>query len=431
MNMKSMNFLIVFIISVLTVHLSVYAANVEIAEYEQDIERSCIRLKINTSGEYEYISAIACRIPINSDMSVNDIADVMVAAAQINTTDSVSVAELYYDEKNIKLDKLYIYVSADGDEAEPLVISFKTRDKSIIYSFKTASVWNVYEELIEKYKTAFNMFSLDTSSYTKLSGLNAISRADIYKNMYKERSGFNTVSDIEQSYISAIDSVYNASQKSYSGGGSSGGGGSSPNPVTPSVAAQTPVHTAAVTDPIMSGFTDMEGYDWAVEAVTALKDKSIVEGISEEKFNPGGIITREDFVKIFVSAVGYDLSNGKSFFNDIVEGAYYEKYVNTAYDKGIINGISDLEFGIGMPITRQDIAVILYRAAFGNKIETGKTYNFTDHDRISTYAKEAVSDLAAEGIISGMDDGSFRPMEYASRAQAAQMIYKLLLSGRI
>lgn len=125
--------------------------------------------------------------------------------------------------------------------------------------------------------------------------------------------------------------------------------------------------------------------------------------------------------------------NGKSLlklydgqFTDI-SGWYYNGYIQWAYQKGIINGMSTTEFGSEYPITRQDLCVVLYRYLTnycGKTLPSGSA-TFTDEARIKDYAKTAVHALAEIGVVNGYTDGSFQPREYATRAEVATMFMRL------
>ena len=79
------------------------------------------------------------------------------------------------------------------------------------------------------------------------------------------------------------------------------------------------------------------------------------------------------------------------------------------------------------PVTRQDMAVMVYRALCKKGYENKNSkLTFYDADQISDYAKEAVSYLAGKGVISGMGDGRFSPKGNATRAQTAKIIYAVL-----
>ncbi|MDY4212287.1 MAG: S-layer homology domain-containing protein, partial [Eubacteriales bacterium] len=86
-------------------------------------------------------------------------------------------------------------------------------------------------------------------------------------------------------------------------------------------------------------------------------------------------------------------------------------------------------FGIGMNITREDMAVMIYRAYRLNVKKIGeyeKEFAFADDENISDYAKEAVYVLKNMSVINGTDNGNFAPKSLATRAEASKMLYGLI-----
>lgn len=174
-------------------------------------------------------------------------------------------------------------------------------------------------------------------------------------------------------------------------------------------------------------FDDLKEAEWAKSDIEKLAEKGVMSGDGTGNVYPNRTITREEFITI--AAKSFDLTSDgtQSAFTDVVEGAWYEEFVKAAYEAGIISGISETEFGIGSEITRQDMAVILCRLAekFGVVMEESEE-EFTDMQDVADYAKRAVLCMKKSGIITGMEDGSFRPNEKATRAQTAVMINRLL-----
>ena len=170
-------------------------------------------------------------------------------------------------------------------------------------------------------------------------------------------------------------------------------------------------------------FTDVDGVEWAKEAIDALSASGVVAGIGGGQFAPDAAVTREQFVKMIVSALNMEVAEGDAEFTDLEKGAWYQSFVNTAVKNNIISGIGEGKFGIGINITRQDAAVILYRAA---QLSANGELGFTDNAEISDYAQDAVKTLSAMGVVGGTGDGSFAPKATCTRAQAAVMIYRLL-----
>ena len=183
------------------------------------------------------------------------------------------------------------------------------------------------------------------------------------------------------------------------------------------------------TPPQNEGFLDMDDTLWAKTAVDTLYERGIINGKGENKFCPSDIVKREEFLKMVVEALNIvGISEDKKEFSDVDKSAWYSHYVDTGLGTGIINGISESEFGVGKPITRQDMATILYRAIKYGEVSLYSVTDtdFTDKSDISGYALEAVEALASAKVINGMGDGSFMPNKTATRAEAAVMLYNLL-----
>ena len=173
----------------------------------------------------------------------------------------------------------------------------------------------------------------------------------------------------------------------------------------------------------------MEQTPWAKTAVDTLYERGIINGRFENMFYPQETVTREEFLKIVIESLNVvGISEENKSFADVNQDAWYSHYVDTGVGCGIINGISETEFGVGMPITRQDMAAILYRAVQYAEVNLYlvEDNTFTDEDDISDYAKDAIKELSSANVINGMDDGSFMPKNTATRAEAAVMLYNLL-----
>lgn len=226
-----------------------------------------------------------------------------------------------------------------------------------------------------------------------------------------------------------------------SGGSSGGSGGSGGNrgdtkltftttPIsTPVIATPTPQQQAQQPQTV-TGFTDLGSVAWAQKAINAMRDKGIIAGRSDTEFAPNDNITRAEFAKIIISAFGLEDANASAAnFSDVDVNAWYYPYVAAAYNKGIITGYYNDFFGVNDNITRQDMAVIIYRAAqkAGKSIdEINAAIDFADAGSIADYAKEAVTALQKGGVINGVSATEFAPTATATRAQAAQMIYGLI-----
>lgn len=169
-------------------------------------------------------------------------------------------------------------------------------------------------------------------------------------------------------------------------------------------------------------FNDLPQSHWAYNAVSELNRRGIINGRGNGSFAPNDMITRAEFVKILCVAQGIG-TEGEIGFSDVESGAWYEQYIKSAYNAGIINGISDTEFGVNEPITRQDICTILYRLSESTESEHA---GFADSGDIAQYAMPAVAYFSKLGVVSGFEDNTFRATQRATRAQAAVIIFNYL-----
>ena len=173
-------------------------------------------------------------------------------------------------------------------------------------------------------------------------------------------------------------------------------------------------------------FSDLSGYEWAETAVYNLAGKRIINGYGDGTFRPGESVTREEFVKMIVSAFDIPMSGEGSTFEDVSADRWSCSYISAAAAAGIVTGISDTEFAPESNITRQDAAVIIFRVLqYKGKTLSAGELTFADSESVADYAREAVSALSENGVINGMSDGNFSPNEITSRAQAAVMIYRV------
>ena len=176
---------------------------------------------------------------------------------------------------------------------------------------------------------------------------------------------------------------------------------------------------AAVED---TGFADVDADDWYAEAVEYVRDHGIMNGTTATTFNPDGTTSRGQIAAILYRASGSPEVSGGTAFTDVVDTAYYADAVRWASAHGVVTGYGDGTFRPNNPITRQQLAAILWRYAGSPAPEGGADY--ADEDTISAYASTAVDWARDTGIISGRDGNRFDPNGRAARAQAAVILHR-------
>ncbi len=172
-------------------------------------------------------------------------------------------------------------------------------------------------------------------------------------------------------------------------------------------------------------FTDLGDAAWAADAIAALASKNIISGRDQYTFDPNANITRAEYCQILIGAIGQDGAYADAQFNDVPTDAWFYHSVAVASQLGIVSGYGDGNFGPYDLITRQDMAVMTMNAvqSVGKALTATSSPSFSDADQVSDYASDSVYTLAQAGIINGMGDGTFAPLNNATRAQAAVIIY--------
>lgn len=175
-----------------------------------------------------------------------------------------------------------------------------------------------------------------------------------------------------------------------------------------------------------ASFADIDGH-WAKDAITAMLHAGIVNGVGDNKFAPDAAVKRSELACMIANAL--DLTDiAENVYTDIESGMWYENGVLKCTKAGIMLG-NDGNFRPNDYVTREETAAVTARAAEYLKLNLDVTDNdisFTDFDDVSTWTRDSVKKMASDGILSGFEDGSFRPAEETTRAHAAVILNKLL-----
>jgi adenosylhomocysteine nucleosidase len=175
-------------------------------------------------------------------------------------------------------------------------------------------------------------------------------------------------------------------------------------------------------------FEDVAETDWFYDAVKTVYANDLMGAASDNAFSPYAKATRGMLTTILWRLEGSPKAEADVSFSDVADGAYYADAVHWAAGKGIVSGGTDGRFSPDQPITREQMAAILYRyaqskdktIAEGNYAEL----DFTDTRAVSEYAYEALCWCAAERIITG-NDGVLDPQGTANRAQIAVILVRI------
>ena len=198
-----------------------------------------------------------------------------------------------------------------------------------------------------------------------------------------------------------------------------------PPPVTPG----TPVAPARPAAPVGLPFADVSGSDWFYNDVRYVYEKGIMDGTGADRFSPNAPLTRAMIVTILYRMAGSPSVSGSSDFTDVAAGKWFAKAVAWAAANGIVNGYGDSLFGPNDPVTREQLAAILYRyAVYGGMTAVTLEENlgsFADTAQLSAYAIQAMNWAVGQGLINGSGN-NLVPKAQATRAQVAAIIHRYL-----
>jgi len=393
-------------------------------------------VKLAQTGEYVvYIRAMSEKEPISEKFAFvlesekeSVVSEVTEKLNKGEDVDIISYLKDFFCDDTAFINDLKKYVSSEAQQEYFLEKMQKRNirdDAGLKTAAKEALVLAVaknsdgpknLKDVMRDYNDVLNISSLTNkiSVYTAIAG------------------EYADISDFKAAYKKAADSSSDSSSGGGSGGSGGGGGSNASGTYAKVNVGSVQVGSAATTDknivPINIKFEDLASVEWAYKDISELFDKGIVNGVSEHLFRPNISVKREEFAKMLVCAMGLQNESVQSAgFTDVESGAWYESYVNIAKSFGISNGTGYNNFGVGAEISRQDMAVMIFNSMKLCGIESISTENtFADRGSCAEYAVDAIAELCAKGIVSGIGDNTFDPLGVATRAQATVMINRAL-----
>lgn len=337
---------------------------------------------------------------------INDkqIVDHILDSGQYNTVNSAL-------KNKIKLSGLNSFVARINNQAYTSILG---ADNGIAKELILSALCYPKNETTNEILTILNSYnSILGLDLTEFDNLSAENKGNAIRNFAKSKPTLSTMQSVLDSEVAPLKAAEPQIDQGNSGtSGSAGGSGGSSGGAY--VGMQNTI------------FKDIGDFAWAQEAITSLYTLGIISGYGNGSFAPQNNIKREEFVTIAVSAFYRDVEPEPCSFSDVAEDAWYYNNIAIAANCGIISGMGENSFGVGRNITRQDMAVILYRIA-GDRLGKVEGYNaFSDDGDIASYAKEAVYALKAAGVINGVSNTEFAPGKNATRAETAVMVYRFL-----
>ena len=172
-------------------------------------------------------------------------------------------------------------------------------------------------------------------------------------------------------------------------------------------------------------FVDVSTEDWFYDAVKFVSENGLMNGVGNNSFAPNMKLSRSMFAQILYNKEGQPSVMNSSAFNDVSSDAWYANAAMWATANGIVDGYGNGTFGPNDSITREQLAVMLWRYA-GKPVPQNSILTFTDANQASDYALDALRWVVEQGIVKGKGNNILDPKGFASRAEAAQMLMNYL-----
>ena len=174
-------------------------------------------------------------------------------------------------------------------------------------------------------------------------------------------------------------------------------------------------------------FHDVKDNDWFVDYVEYIYAHRMMNGMSENTFEPYTTLSRAMVAQILYAQAGSPSVSGEQAFRDVEPGKWYYNAVQWVKQQGIVGGVGDGKFAPNDKVTREQLAVMLYAAQGRPEVYGADLRAYADADQVSSWAKQAVLWCVDRNIISGSKSNGklyINPQGKATRAEAATMLTK-------
>lgn len=377
---------------------------------------------------------LAASVSMAGFETIDQIENAFVLALIMNETVNANNKFTLLSEKT---DSFAFLIDENFDFAD---IKDKKGAETAINAFITGEISDVWT-MRGAYRTAYALTVLNNSLKSEIPTVLAdyndffkldlagdykkVSSGDVAKVLYDR--GYTSLATLKDNFDNAVRNLLansggnNGNYTSGGGFGSGRGGTSIISKVLP------PVDTLPPSDLEQGNsfvFSDLQDAAWAEEYIVKLAAQGIINGFSDGSFRPNEEVTRGQICKLICIAFSLEPQYEGSAFDDVQRDEWFYTYVTALSNHGIVFGAYD-KFLPNDAVTREDAAVMLHRI-INNSTSQGGEGSFADEDKISDHAIESVYEMRRAGIISGFSDGTFRPKNNLTRAEAAKIIYEAL-----
>lgn len=311
----------------------------------------------------------------------------------------------------------------------------------LIESASAAASWQGLRNIIQGETQTTEFFTKKIAAGTVFDSL---TYPDVvYQELYRQKASITDMTALKALFSTAATNCKNAEDAAakeeedntppvfIGGGGGSGGGGGGgisswgPNASETIKDIENANDNKPQTDPKPdnnknngSSFDDIKGH-WGENAIKEMIDLGVVSGYPDGSFRPDAAVSRAEYVKMLCVLFGIEPASTSSFA-DVKATDWYAPYVEAAAAAKIVQGDESGKFNPDATVTRQDAAVILGR--FLKLTEISADGKFVDGKNISDYASGYVAAMADAGLINGVGDGKYAPLNDTTRAQTVTML---------
>jgi len=174
-------------------------------------------------------------------------------------------------------------------------------------------------------------------------------------------------------------------------------------------------------------FPDVSADSWYYSCVEYVYENKLFNG-TDKGFEPESPMTRAMLVTVLHRLCSSEETADTSLFSDVPNDAWFSKSVAWAAQNNIVNGVEEGVFLPDADITREQLAVILYRFALYSGYDTSAKgadiSKFSDREKISPYAQDAINYVVSIGVVTGRDNNLLAPQEKVTRAEVAAMLLR-------
>ena len=172
------------------------------------------------------------------------------------------------------------------------------------------------------------------------------------------------------------------------------------------------------------GFTDVSQADYFYDPVNWAVEKGITNGATDTSFAPSNDCTREQAVTFLWRAAGSPEPTSTAMpFTDVKPGAYYEKAVRWAVEKGVTNGMSATEFGVGKTCTREQIVTFLWRSQGAPQMSGSVAFGDV---KPSDFSYQAIIWAGQQNVTQGTSATAFSPKTNCNRGMIVTFLYRAM-----